>query len=747
MSTASTSTAATPALPADLRETAEAHLRALAGEHARLRDDQWAAISTLVAERRRVVVVQRTGWGKSAVYWVATALRRHHAEVGGAGPTLVISPLLALMRDQVAAATRSGLRAVTLNSANVDDWPAIEEQIAADAVDVLLVSPERLNSVGFRQRVLPRLAPRLGLLVVDEAHCISDWGHDFRPDYRRLASVLAGLPEGTPVLATTATANARVSADVAAQLSADGTPALTLRGPLDREGLELAVVPTPDVAHAYAWTAQFLRDSSGSGIIYTLTVAETARLAEFLASNEGGGHAVAAYSSATEPAERERLEAALLSGELRALVATSSLGMGYDHPRLAFVVHLGAPSSPVAYYQQVGRAGRALDGAVGVLLPTAADERIWAYFDSTAFPPEPVVRRVLEVLERLSGGQEGVGLPKLEIEAGLRRGRLEALLKVLDVDGAVERVAGGYRTITQTTGQPWHYDAERIAGVAAARRAEQAVMRRYAATPAEQPPGSQPCLLRVLRSELDDDGAADCGRCSACTGRLPAPGLAVDEQLAAAALRHLRSQTTVLEPRKMWPSGTSGRRGRIAEGVRAEPGRALAIGEDPAWGEAVAAVLREGPSAASWADVVDGCVRTLGRWRWPAGRPAWVTWLPDGSGGASPREQAARALAEALGEVGRLRVLPALEAVAGAPLEAPRREGAGPAPASAAAGVALARLRLSETGHEVLAEAAGAPVLVVDAETRTGWSLTVASVLLREAGAGPVYPLALLKRA
>ncbi|MGQ7296640.1 DEAD/DEAH box helicase [Quadrisphaera sp. KR29] len=739
--------ATTPAT--DLREAAEAHLRALAGEGARLREDQWAAISALVAERRRVVVVQRTGWGKSAVYWVATALRRHHPQVGGAGPTLVVSPLLALMRDQVAAATRSGLRAVTLNSANVEDWPAIEEQVAADAVDVLLVSPERLNSVGFRQRVLPRLAPRLGLLVVDEAHCISDWGHDFRPDYRRLASVLAGLPEGTPVLATTATANARVSADVAAQLSADGTPALTLRGPLDREGLELAVVPTPDVAHAYAWTAQFLRESTGSGIVYTLTVAETARLAEFLASEEGGGHAVAAYSSATEPAERERLEAALLSGELRALVATSSLGMGYDHPRLAFVVHLGAPSSPVAYYQQVGRAGRALDGAVGVLLPTAADERIWAYFDSTAFPPEPVVRRVLEVLERLSGGQEGVGLPKLEVEAGLRRGRLEALLKVLDVDGAVERVAGGYRT----TGQPWHYDAERIAGVAAARRAEQAVMRRYAATPAEQAPGSQPCLLRVLRSELDDDGAVDCGRCSACTGRLPAPALDVDEQLAAAALRHLRSQTTVLEPRKMWPSGTAGRRGRIPEGVRAEPGRALAIGEDPAWGDAVAAVLREGPSAATWSDVLDGCVRTLSRWRWPAGRPAWVTWLPDGAdgsgaaGGSSVREAAARALAEALGEVGRLRVLPALAAVPGAPLEAPRREGAGPAPASAAAGVALARLELSVEGREAVDASGGAPVLVVDAETRTGWSLTVAAVLLREAGAGPVYPLALLKRA
>ncbi len=427
------------------------------------------------------------------------------------------------MRDQVAAATRSGLRAVTLNSANVDDWSGIEEQIAADEVDVLLVSPERLNSVGFRQRVLPRLAPRLGLLVVDEAHCISDWGHDFRPDYRRLASVLAGLPPGTPVLATTATANSRVSADVAAQLSADGTPALTLRGPLDREGLALSVVPTPDVAHAYAWTAQFLRESAGSGIVYTLTVAETERLAQFLASPEGGGQAVAAYSSATDPAERERLEAALLSGELRALVATSSLGMGYDHPRLAFVVHLGAPSSPVAYYQQVGRAGRALGAAVGVLLPTAADERIWAYFDSTAFPPEPVVRRVLDALEKLSGGPvggEGVGLPKLEVEAGLRRGRLEALLKVLDVDGAVERVAAATaprvsRGTTTPSGSPaWPLPAARS-------------RRSCAATPPRRrrpPRAASPACCACCAPSWTTTAPLTAGRCSACTGALPAPG-------------------------------------------------------------------------------------------------------------------------------------------------------------------------------------------------------------------------------
>ncbi|MGH8859763.1 MAG: RecQ family ATP-dependent DNA helicase, partial [Jatrophihabitantaceae bacterium] len=361
----------------DLRTSAQQHLTRLAGPTAVLRDDQWAAIAALVEQRRKVVVIQRTGWGKSAVYWIAAGLRR----AAGSGPALVISPLLALMRDQVAAAARSGLRAVTLNSANIDDWSAIEAQLVADEVDVLLISPERLNSAGFRSRVLPDLAPRIGLLVVDEAHCVSDWGSDFRPDYRRIRDVLAGLPEGTPVLATTATANDRVTADVAAQLGMD---TLTLRGSLDRESLALSVIATPDLPHAYAWIADALAGRlTGSGLIYTLTVAETTRLASFLADR---GHDVAAYSSATPPDERALIEKRLLAHELRAVVATSSLGMGLDHPTLGFVVNLGAPPSPIAYYQQVGRAGRALDEAHAVLLPTAADERIWAFFDSTAFP-------------------------------------------------------------------------------------------------------------------------------------------------------------------------------------------------------------------------------------------------------------------------------------------------------------------------------------------------------------------------
>lgn len=692
----------TPTSLADLRADAEAHLTRLAGPHARLRDDQWTAIAALVVEHRKTVVIQRTGWGKSAVYWLAARLRRQQ----GHGPALVISPLLALMRDQVAAAERSGLRAVTLNSANIDDWPAIEAALAADTVDVLLISPERLNSFGFRSRVLPLLAPRIGLLVIDEAHTLSDWGHDFRPDYRRIRSVLDGLPKRTPVLATTATANDRVVRDIAAQL---GTDTLTLRGSLDRESLALSVVPTRDLPTAYGWISDALTgdDLAGSGIIYTLTVAGTTQLADYLAT---AGHRVAAYSSATPADERAELERKLLKHELRALVATSSLGMGLDMPDLAFVIHLGAPSSPIAYYQQVGRAGRALESAKAVLLPTSADADIWAYFDSTAFPPEPKVRKVLDVLAAADGPMT---LPKLEVDAGLRRGRLEALLKVLDVEAAVERVDGGW----VSTGRPWTYDRERHAGIAAARRREQDVMRSYLT-------GSG-CLMRTLRSELDDPDAADCGRCSACTGTLPFPGTEPTAESVTAAVTHLRSQTVVLEPRKMWPSGAA-RRGKIAEAARCEPGRALALAEDPAWGDAVRAALAH--DAPVPGDVFDGLIRVLARWGWPAGRPTWVTWVPSRRRGALLAD-----LAERVAALGRMQVAPdALQAAAGG-------FQADAATNAESASTALTRL-------SVPSPLPPGPVLLLDDTTRSGFTLTAAGVLLREAGAGPVYPLVLHKQ-
>ncbi len=487
----------------DRRDEAERFLRALAGPGARLREDQWTAIQALVEGRRRALVVQRTGWGKSAVYFTATALLRAR----GAGPSVIVSPLLALMRNQIDAADRAGIRARTVNSANTDEWEQVYSEVSAGEVDVLLVSPERLNNPGFRDLVLPKLIAAAGMLVVDEAHCISDWGHDFRPDYRRLRTLLSELPPGVPVLATTATANARVTRDVAEQLGAGHEPeTLVLRGPLDRRSLRLAVVKLPAAQQRLAWLAEHLDELAGSGIIYTLTVAAAHDTASFLRER---GFNVAPYTGRDEHAEREAAENSLLRNELKALVATSALGMGFDKPDLGFIVHLGAPQSPIAYYQQIGRAGRGVERADVILLPGREDADIWAYFGSLAFPPERLVRATLAALAEAG---RPLSTSALETRVDLSRGRLEMMLKVLDVDGAVRRVSGGWAA----TGRDWVYDTDRYARVAAERSREQQAMLGYIAT--------RDCRMEYLRRELDDPAAAPCGRCDNCTPALAGRG-------------------------------------------------------------------------------------------------------------------------------------------------------------------------------------------------------------------------------
>ena len=699
---------------AALRDEAEKYLRALAGEHARLREDQWTAISALVADGRRALVVQRTGWGKSAVYFIATALLRAR----GAGPTVIVSPLLALMRNQVEAAERAGIRARTINSANTTEWEALYAEVAAGHADVLLVSPERLNNPSFRDQVLPELSRSAGLVVIDEAHCISDWGHDFRPDYRRLRTLLDGLPAGAPVLATTATANSRVTRDVAEQLGAGARgETLVLRGPLDRDSLRLAVVMLPAAAQRLAWLAARLGDGElpGSGIVYTLTVAAAQETAAFLREQ---GLPVAAYTGRDEPDDRARAEDDLLANRVKALVATSALGMGFDKPDLGFVVHLGAPQSPVAYYQQIGRAGRGVDRAEVILLPGREDRDIWAYFASLAFPPERQVRAALGVLAEAG---RPLSTSALETSVDLSRGRLESMLKVLDVDGAVRRVSGGWAA----TGQPWHYDAERYERVAAERARERDAMLGYQAAGG--------CRMEYLRRQLDDPGAAPCGRCDNCTGRRwPAD---VPEAGAAAARDRLLRPGVQVEPRRMWPTGMKALgvevAGKIPAGLTAEPGRALGrltghrLGQRAAGPAGRGRARRAGPGP-----VIDAVVKVLTAWDWAA-RPAGVVTLP-----SRTRPALIASLGQQIAGIGRLPYLGALGYADGA-RPGPRRHNSAQ--------------RLSSLWHafEVPAEVrdaiggVGGPVLLVDDRIETGWTMTVAARLLREAGATAALPLVL----
>ncbi|MGW9349266.1 RecQ family ATP-dependent DNA helicase [Nocardiopsis flavescens] len=707
------------AAPADggLRERAEAHLRALAGDSARLREDQWTAIHALVADRRRALVVQRTGWGKSAVYFVATALLR----AGGAGPTVIVSPLLALMRNQISAAERAGIRARTVNSANTTDWQAVYADVEAGLVDVLLVSPERLNNPEFRDRVLPELAAGAGLVVIDEAHCVSDWGHDFRPDYRRIRSLLLDLPDGVPVLATTATANERVTRDVAEQLraGADRDETLVLRGPLDRESLHLSVVDLPEPTDRLAWLAEQLPRIPGSGIVYALTVAAAEETARFLAEQ---GMPVRSYTGQTDPDERRAAEDDLLGDRVKALVATSALGMGFDKPDLGFVVHLGAPSSPISYYQQVGRAGRGVERAEVVLLPGREDTRIWEYFASLSFPPEETVRRTIDTLAQEGGP---LSVARLETRVDLRRSRLEQMLKVLDVDGAVRRVRGGW----EATGRAWSYDAERYEAVAKARETEQRAMLDYISLDA--------CRMEFLRRQLDDPEATACGRCDNCTGRTWETGVDPGRRDAAAA--HLDRPGVVVEPRRQWPTGMDtlgvSLSGRIKPELQAAPGRALGRFTDIGWGNELRALLAEdAPEAPVGDHVLQGLVRVLASWDWER-RPVGAVAMP-----SLTRPRMINDLAGRLCSLGRLTPVGSLD----------YRSPEGPGPRRHNSAMRLAQVHGALVPGDGLAEAMAdlqaatpGPVLLIDDHTDTGWSLTVGAAILRGLGAPAVLPLTL----
>ncbi|WP_020376798.1 RecQ family ATP-dependent DNA helicase [Candidatus Microthrix parvicella] len=701
---------------AEVAEELTAHVRALAGPNALPRPEQVDAVTAVVADRQRTLLVARTGFGKSAVYFSATAMLRAR----GWGPTVVISPLLALMRDQVAAAERLGLTAVTINSSNVDAWDDLEARLTSDEVDLLLIAPERLANPGFRRRVFDSLRSRAFTLVCDEAHCISDWGHDFRPDYRRLRRLLAEVPPWTPVLATTATANARVTEDVAAQL---GDDTLVLRTSLDRGSLRLSVVDLPDDAHRLAWLSERFDELPGSGIVYCLTVDQAETTARWLRDE---GHDAAAYTGSVEPDDRLRLEEALRANKLKALVATSALGMGFDKGDLAFCVHLGLPPSPVAYYQQIGRAGRSLDTAEVIALPRPSeDAAIWRWFESVSLPSEELCRSTLDQLDLV----EPTSIAILEHTVNLGRNRLGTLMNILEVDGAVERVGGGWIR----TRSDWAYNHALATNLRELRRAESEQMRTWAELDG--------CRLRYLREALDDAEAGDCGRCDRCTDSTwqsdPDPeGVARAQQL-------LRGGDVIVPPRKQWPSGLGEPKGRIAADRQPRPGRALARLGDGGWGPVIERLVSRAdagtePTVELNDDLLWAIAGILKRWDWQA-RPTWICPMP-----SRRRRAVIDAVADGLGELGRLPVHRALTAGSG-----PRAS-----PEAFQADQANSAHQVVNVWHRLVVDPAAlpeagvlaGPVLLIDDEIASRWTVTVAAWRLTEAGSGPVLPLALRSR-
>ncbi|HEX2154488.1 MAG TPA: RecQ family ATP-dependent DNA helicase [Acidimicrobiia bacterium] len=673
-----------------IARAAHEQLRRLTNQpDAEFRSGQMEAISSLVEERARVLVVQRTGWGKSAVYLIATQLLREK----GAGPTVIVSPLLALMRNQLEMTDRLGLSAHTVNSTNRDEWDPIFDQIRDGEIDLLLISPERLNNPAFLRDVAPHLFRSVGLLVIDEVHCISDWGHDFRPDYRRLRQLASSLPDGTPVLGTTATANDRVVEDVREQLGAD---VAVVRGPLERESLSLQVLDMPNKAERMAWLAEHIPNLPGSGIVYCLTIGDAETVGESLTA---AGIRAATYTGPTPHEERVTIEQALSDGELKVVVATSALAMGYDNPHIEFVVHYQTPGSPIAYYQQVGRAGRAVERSYGILMAGWEDTDIQDWFIDTAFPSPEDTATALDALTE----QPGLRLTDLEGVLNLRRSRLEAMLKILEVEGALYREG----TAWYRRDGEWSYPLERIEAVTAHRRAEQAAMAEYLRT--------EECLMQFLRRQLDDPGAEPCGRCANCAG--PAFTTEVRSDLVEAALGQTRSRQYVIQPRKRLPCHLGIELDLKKHSL--EPGRALTRWSDPG----VATLVRRGVTERRFDDqLVDRVRAMVDEWA-PAATPSWVTWIPSSRGEFIA--DFARALAGALD-------LPAVNSLERRAMIPPQSEMQN----------SCQQARNVVGAFDVIAVREGA-VLLVDDTVDSRWSFTVLGGQLRAAGSGPVYPVAL----
>jgi ATP-dependent DNA helicase RecQ len=681
-------------------ETALERLRTLTGvPGAEFRPDQLEAIRDVVVDRARVLCVQRTGWGKSAVYFVATALLRE----AGSGPTLIVSPLLALMRNQIAAAQRLGLRAHTINSTNQGEWDDVRRMLADGTVDLLLISPERLNNPRFRDDMLPLFAASVGLLAIDEAHCISDWGHDFRPDYRRVKDMLDALAPDVAVLGTTATANDRVVADVGEQLAdPGGEPLRSYRGPLARTSLRLEALELRRPAERLAWLVENLPALDGSGIVYTLTKRDAEQVASFLTAH---GIPALAYSGEQGSELRIATEERLLRNDVKAVVATSALGMGYDKSDLTFVVHFQAPGSVVSYYQQVGRAGRGVDHADVVLLRGGEDRRIQDFFIAQAFPSHERVRAVLD--ELAAAGSEGRSTRELMAVVNLGMSRIEAMLKILDVEGAVRRDGRRWLAIADSD---WVYDATRYEQVTALRRAEQEAMAAYGT--------NGRCLMRVLQEELDDPDPRDCGRCSTCT----APRFATppNPRLVELAQRHLRSRPIELEAKKMAPDPETGAMRKIAEDARTEPGLALARVGDGGWWPTVERGIATGRLDDEIAVAVADAVRGA------SVRPAWVTAIPSARLPAGLLDTLAERVAAELD-------VPFLALVERTDDRPPQREMAN----------AVQQAANVRGAFRVAAAPPAGTGLLIDDRRLSGWTMAMVGGQLRRQGAGAVVPLAL----
>ena len=678
----------------------------LADPTVEFRDGQWEAIDMVVNQQEKLLLVQRTGWGKSAIYFISAKIFRDR----GMGPTIIISPLLALMRNQIESASRLGIFCETINSTNTDDWQAITQRVLNDQIDCLLISPERLANETFIETVLRPVADRIALMVIDEAHCISDWGHDFRPDYRRIVNILRQLPPKTPVLCTTATANRRVVEDIRSQMN----EIQIKRGPLIRTSLALQTIVLPEQASRMAWLAQVIPALQGTGIVYALTVRDTEMVADWLSINGIDAKAyhgsVVADDFEDSTAYRKHLEDLFLTNQVKVLVATTALGMGYDKPDLSFVIHYQSAGSVVAYYQQVGRAGRAIDSALGILMAGVEDQDIHAFFRNSAFPSEAQVGEILQALEK----SDGLSVREIEAKTNLRHGQIQKVVKLLSVENPAPIIKVGSQWLR--TPVAYQMDHARMLRLSTQRDQEWSEMQAYL--------NENECKMTFLMRALDDPDPTPCGKCACCIGR-PLIDPSIDPKLVHQAATFLKHAEMPIVPKKQVPSNAFVEYGFSGRLLQAQEGRVLSRWGDAGWGRTVANQKFAGRFGD---ELVEAMVKMIQqRWQ-PEPAPQWVCSVPSLN---HPElvPDFARRLAKQLS-------LPYIEAVTKQKHNQPQKDQHN----------RFYQCRNLD-GAFAINQKMPLPVLLVDDIVDSGWTLAVIAALLQQAGSGIVYPVALASSA
>lgn len=528
-------------------------LQSFYGPKATFREGQLEAIRTIY-NGDNLLLIQKTGWGKSIVYFIGAKLLREKT----GGVTVIISPLLSLMRNQVEMATSNGVVALTMNSTNYEEHENIKAKLINDECDVLLISPERLSNNKFVENILPYI--NIGMLVIDEVHCISFWGNDFRLDYQRIKDVVALLPKHIPILGTTATANDNIINDIKKQLPNFRTQ----KGPLIRKSLNIQVIKLRKNSEKLAWLIDNLPLMEGTGIVYASTIAATRNISAFLNLN---GINSLDYSGQSE--NREEIEYSFLKNKFKVIVATNALGMGFDKEDVGFVIHYHSPDSIASYYQQIGRAGRNLDNAFVVLLKGDEDDKIQEHFIETSLPKATEIQDVLDLFDE----HLELRVKQIEMKLNMKRSIIQKCIDYLMITSAIYKEKSIYRRGLNK----YVLDQEGFLRVKASKYKELEDINTFI--------NIDTCYMRYISDSFDDPFAEDCGKCCNCIGE-PIFNPIPSKKSLIASERYIRGAHQTIYPRKQFPIRYNDIT-RIKPELQNETGFALCYYNDSGYGEYV----------------------------------------------------------------------------------------------------------------------------------------------------------------